>query len=190
MIIYEIKRYLLSILKWHSFEPVSWIIAIMRANKIMLETFLAAKHAQCAHVRSNPIAAINCSSVDRRQEPATPILKCFSPEPISRRESPGVEWRWPRSVARSHSESTREKLERIPKYIYAGSRRGCEGTVRHSRDGSSALNPDITATYPVRPTIVYGARYSISLSRESDIEGECPTTPARASFDFHIRVTF
>jgi len=64
-------------------------------------------------------------------------------------------------------EGTREKLERIPKYIYVGHPFCCEETARHSRDGSSALNPDVTATR-LRKTDdrLWTARYSISLSRK------------------------
>lgn len=64
-------------------------------------------------------------------------------------------------------EGTREKLERILKYIYVGHPFCCEETARHSRDGSSALNPNVTATQ-LRKTDdrLWTARYSISLSRK------------------------
>lgn len=60
-------------------------------------------------------------------------------------QPPRVSGRWVAQRTLAQREGTREKLERIPKYIYVGTR-CCEETARHSRDGSSALNPDVTAT--------------------------------------------
>lgn len=133
-----------------------------------IKKFFATKHKRVSNFRSvvfrfDPIAAINCSSVDRRMsEASTPIL-----EYISRaNQPPRVSGRRVAQRTLVQHEDTREKLERIPKYIYVTR---CYSTARKQSDILETDRPLWTPMLPQREYLetddrLWTARYSIGQS--------------------------
>lgn len=114
-----------------------------------------------SYARSRPIAAINCSSIVRGldADPRVHLSQSQSAAEVLRVSSSAAHARTTWGHSREIGTHPKVYIRRAPVLL--------QGTTRHYRDGSFALNPNVTATR-LRKTDdrLWTARYSISLPQK------------------------